>query len=111
MAYGVATSTDTPNPDPGEEYTPRAPEEWPDVVAQPVPVTPSNDDTFARPGTDTRAGFGLGRALFFGLLALAKEIGQSVPDIAPDTAPTGSEAVAIMRDLLGHMFPNLQGST
>jgi len=49
MAYGVATSTDTPNPDPGEEYTPRAPEEWPDVVAQPVPVTPSNDDTFAGP--------------------------------------------------------------
>jgi hypothetical protein len=49
MAYGVATSTDTPNPDPGEEYTPRAPDEWPDVVAQPVPVTPSNDDTFAGP--------------------------------------------------------------
>jgi hypothetical protein len=51
------------------------------------------------------------RALFFGLLVLAKEIGQSVPDIAPDTAPTRSEAVAIMRDLFGHMFPNLQGST
>jgi hypothetical protein len=34
-----------------------------------------------------------------------------VPDIAPDTAPTGSEAVAIMRDLFGHIFPNLQGST
>jgi hypothetical protein len=33
MAYGVATNTDTPNPDPGEEYTPRAPEAWPDVVA------------------------------------------------------------------------------
>ena len=48
--------------------------------------------------------------LFLGLLALAKEIGQTVPDIAPDTAPTGSEAVAIMRDSFGHMFPSLQGS-
>lgn len=54
---------------------------------------------------------GLGQALFLGLLALAKEIGQTVPDIAPVTAPTGSEAVAIMRDLFGHIFPNLQGST
>jgi hypothetical protein len=34
-----------------------------------------------------------------------------VPEIAPDTALTGSEAVAIMRDLFGHVFPNLQGST
>jgi len=54
---------------------------------------------------------GLGRTLFFGLLALGKEIGQTVPEIAPDTALTGSEAVAIMRDLFGHMLPNLQGST
>ena len=44
------------------------------------------------------------------LLALAKEIGQTVPDVGPDAVPTGSEAVAIMRDLFGHMFPNLQGS-
>jgi hypothetical protein len=66
---------------------------------------------FRPAGTDTRAGFGLGQALFLGLLALAKEIGQTVPDIAPDTAPTGSEAVAIMRDLFGHIFPNPQGST
>jgi len=54
---------------------------------------------------------GLGRALFFGLLAPGKEIGQTVPEIAPDTALTRSEAVAIMRDVFGHMLPNLQGST
>jgi phospholipase C len=84
---------------------PEHPEEWPDVVAQPVP---SFDIRVVPPDAPLS---GLGRALFFGLLALAKEIGQTLPDIAPDTAPTGSEAVAVMRDLFGHMFPNLQGST
>jgi phospholipase C len=37
--------------------------------------------------------------------------GVRIPAIAPDAAPTGREAVAIMRDVFGHMFPNLQGST
>jgi phospholipase C len=85
--------------------TPRAPEEWPDVVAQPVP----GFDTKVVPPDAPLSG--LGRALFLGLLALGKEIGQPVPDIAPDTVPTGREAVAIMLDLFGHMFPNLRGST
>jgi phospholipase C len=84
--------------------TPRPPEDWPNLVAQPVPAF----DTKLVPA-DRPLG-GLGQALFLGLLALGKEIGQTVPDIPPDTAPTGSEAVAIMRDLFGHMFPNLQGS-
>jgi hypothetical protein len=74
-------------------------------VAQPVPAFDATLVPADRPLD------GLGQALFLGLLALAKEIGQTVPDIASDTAPTGSEAVAIMRDLFGHMFPNLQGST
>jgi phospholipase C len=85
--------------------TPRAPEEWPDVVAQPVP----GFDTKVVPPDAPLSGHG--RALFLGLLALGKEIGQPVPDIAPDTVPTGREAVAIMLDLFGHMFPNLRGST
>jgi hypothetical protein len=45
-----------------------------------------------------------------GLLARGKEIGEPVPEIAPDTAPTGSEAVEVMRNLFGHMIPNLRGS-
>ena len=85
--------------------TPRAPEDWPDLVAQPVPAF----DTKLVPA-DRPLG-GLGQALFLGLLALAKEIGQNVPEIAPDRAPTGSEAVAIMRESFGHLFANLQGST
>lgn len=42
-----------------------------------------------------------------GLLGLAKEIGQAVPGIAPDAQRTGAEALAIMSDLFGHMFPHV----
>jgi Phosphoesterase family len=42
---------------------------------------------------------------------LAKEIGQTVPDVGPDTMPTGREAVAIMRESFGQLFPNLQAAT
>lgn len=42
---------------------------------------------------------------------LAKEIDQTVPDVGPDTVPTGREAVAIMRESFGHLFPNLQAAT
>jgi phospholipase C len=85
--------------------TPRAPQEWPDVLAQPVLAF---DTKVVAPDVPLS---GLGRALFFGLLALGKEMGQTVPEVSPDTVPTGSEAVAIMRESFGHMFPNLQAST
>ena len=85
---------------PGEEYT--------HVNAQLAQPVAAFDAKVVPPDA---ALSGLGRALCFGLLALGEEIGQPVPDLAPDTAPTGSEAVATMRDLFGHMFPNLQSST
>jgi hypothetical protein len=34
-----------------------------------------------------------------------------MPDISPDAVPTGGEQVAVMRELLGDMFPNLHTST
>ena len=72
-------------------------------MAQPVPAF----DTKLVPAD--RPPGGLGQALFLGLLALAEEIGQTVPEIAPDRAPTGSEAAAIMSDLFGHLFPEPSG--
>jgi hypothetical protein len=49
----------------------------------------------------------LARALFFGFLAFGKDLGQSVPDMTPDAPPNGAEALATMRDLFGHLYPNL----
>ncbi len=82
---------------------PRPPEEWPDVSPRPVPefdvaVVPL--DTPLSP---------LPRGLFFGLLALGKELGQPVPDIKPEDDIKGAEAISILRDEFGHMFPGLQG--
>ncbi len=74
-------------------------------MAQPVPAFETKLVPADRPLG------GLGQALFLGLLAVAKEIGQTVTEIAPDTAPTGGEAVAIMRESFGHLFPNLHAST
>jgi phospholipase C len=82
---------------------PRPPEEWPDVSPRPVPafdvaVVPMDTPLSALP-----------RGLFFGLLALGKELGQPVPDIKPEDDIKGAEAVSIIRDEFGHMFPGLQG--
>ena len=68
---------------------------------------PASDGTLVLQDAPLRV---LGRARLFGLLPLAKEIGQTMPDISPDTVPTGGEAVAIMRELFGPMLPNHQTS-
>jgi hypothetical protein len=77
VPYGVATSTDTANPDPGEEYTPRAPEAWPDVVAQPVPAF---DIKVVPPDAPLS---GLGRALFLGLTRSPKRSARLCPTSRP----------------------------
>ncbi len=81
---------------------PRAPEDWPEVIPQPVP-----DFDVALVPPDAPLG-PLARAIFFGVLALGKELGQAVPDIEQAADIKGGEAVAITRDLFGHMFPGLQ---
>jgi phospholipase C len=80
---------------------PRDPDDWPDVDPHPVPAF---DATLVPPDAPLGP---LARALFHGLLAFGKELGQSVPDISPDATITGAEGLAIMRDEFGHLFPNL----
>jgi hypothetical protein len=43
----------------------------------------------------------------FALLALGKDLGYAMPDLPPDTPVTGAQAIALMGDLFGHVFPNL----
>ena len=50
----------------------------------------------------------LPKALFFGLLALGKELGQTVPDLSPSDDVMGSEAVAIILSEFADLFPELQ---
>ncbi len=82
--------------------TPRLPEDWPDVVPHPVPdfdVAVVKMDAPLAP---------LPKGLFFGLLALGKELGQTVPDLDPADDVKGSDAVAIILSEFAHLFPELQ---
>jgi len=83
---------------------PRDPASWPDVHPLPVPAF----DVAAVP-LDQPLG-PLPKGLFFGLLALGREMGQAVPDITPDDDIKGGEAIDIIMKEFGHMFPGLQPS-
>ena len=50
----------------------------------------------------------LPKGLFFGLLALGKDLGRDVPDVQPTDDITGGMAVEIIMEQFAHMFPRLQ---
>ena len=81
--------------------TPRAPEDWPDVTAQPVPVYDQSVVPLDKPLTAMQKGG------IFALLALGKDLGHAVPALPLDTEVNGAEAIAMLGDLFGHLFPNL----
>ena len=84
---------------------PRAPEDWPDVTARPVPAFDEALIPLDRPLSP------LGQAFVAGCLALAKQFGETVPAIKDPAALTGAEGLALVRDAAGHLWPGLNGST
>ena len=80
---------------------PRLPEDWPDVAARPVPQF---DAALVPPDAPLRP---LPRAALDAVLALAKELGQNVPDIRQDEAISESHGIAIIGEVFAHMFPRL----
>ena len=81
---------------------PRAQEDWPDIVARPVPrsaepLVPL--DTALTP---------LARHLLDAVIALAQLAGADVAPIAPEVTLTGSEAIAISQEALGDLFPAMR---
>jgi phospholipase C len=81
---------------------PRAPEDWPEVAAQPVPEF---DTALVPLDAPLRP---LPKAVLFAALAFAKQAGQAVPDIRPDDDIKGGDAIAIVSEILAHMFPGLR---
>jgi phospholipase C len=81
---------------------PRSQQDWPEVLARPVePMTQALLPLDAPLN-------GLGKALFGGVLALAKGMGVTVPDLPPDAVITGAEAIAIGHEVLGDLFPAMR---
>jgi phospholipase C len=84
--------------------TPRDPDNWPDVTPWPVPpFDPAHVSFEARLK-------GLCKAACFPVLALAKEMGLPAPDLDPDEAIGRADAIALIDEVFGHMFPGLHAS-
>ena len=83
---------------------PRDPGDWPEVTPRPVPPFIP-----ARMSLEARLK-GLGKAACFPVLALAKNLGLPAPDIDQDEAICRADAMQLIDDVFGHMFPGLHGS-
>ncbi len=82
---------------------PRDPDGWPEVTPRPVPPFDP-----ARVSREARLK-GLSKAACFPVLALAKRLGLPAPDLDQDEAICRADAMALIGDCFGHMFPGLRG--
>ena len=81
---------------------PRPQENWPDVVARPVPVLPPSAQSL-----DAQLGL-LGMSLVQAVLGLGAGLGASVPSLDPRAPLTGTDALALAHDVLGDVFPAMR---
>jgi phospholipase C len=81
---------------------PRTPAGWPEVSPRPVPAfVPAHLPA----GAPMSA---LQRSALFSLVALAKRLDQSVPVLKQDAEIKGAEAIEMIADVFGHLFPGLR---
>jgi phospholipase C len=81
---------------------PRAPEDWPDVFPQPVPAFDGSLIPLDAPLSP------LAKWLVGGSAELARGLNRSVPDISNLDNLTGAEALGILHETIGHLFPGLK---
>src|SRR5262249_56544039 len=84
---------------------PRTPDAWPDLVAQPVPEFNEALVPLDAPLSP------LASALFHGYLALMTKQGVTVPTFEAGAPINGGEALAIVRETAGDLFPGLRTRT
>ena len=82
--------------------SPRAQEDWLAVEARPVPVMHESIAPL-----DAPLGL-LGKSLLLGVLALAEDLGKTVPTINPNDTITGAQAIAIGHESMGELFPSIR---
>jgi phospholipase C len=81
---------------------PRAPEDWPDVFPQPVPAFDGSLIPLDAPLSP------LAKWLVGGSAELARGLNRSVPDISNLDNLTGAEALGILHETIGYLFPGLK---
>jgi phospholipase C len=82
--------------------SPRAQEDWPEIVARPVPELHQSLVPL-----DAPLGL-LGKSLLFAVFAMAEGFGKPVPDLKPEDPITGAQAIAIGHEILGEVFPAMR---
>ena len=82
--------------------SPRPQEDWPPVTPRPVPEMPESVAPL-----DAPLGL-LGKSLLLAVLAFAKGLGKTVPDIKREDTITGAHAIAIGHEALGEIFPAMR---
>jgi phospholipase C len=83
--------------------SPRAQEDWPEIIPRPVP-----DMHESVAPLDAPLGL-LGKSLLLGVLAFAQGMGKTVPEIKPEDTITGAQGIAIGHEILGELFPAMRG--
>jgi phospholipase C len=84
---------------------PRAPDQWPDAVARPVP-----EFNVALLPPDRPLSV-LGKGMLHAVLEFEKRLGARVPTIPADAKLTGAQATDIMRNGAFELFPGLRTKT
>jgi phospholipase C len=82
--------------------SPRAQQDWPDIVARPVPELHESLVPLDAPLGQ------LGKSLLFAVFAMAEGFGKPVPDLKPEDPITGAEAIELGHETLGEFFPAMR---
>jgi len=83
---------------------PRHPDDWPDVVPQPVPAF---DESLLPPDEPLSP---IAQAFIVGGVRLARDLGADVPEITNPADLKGSEGLELLHAATGHLFPGLAHS-
>ena len=84
--------------------TPRAPDDWPDVLPQPVPDFDGSLIPLDAPLSP------MAKALVAGSAELARSLDRTVPETPDLDGLTGAEGLALVLENVGHLFPGLRRS-
>jgi phospholipase C len=105
---GPFTARDADAPDLALVLTldqPRPPEQWPDLAPRPVPEVDETLIPLDQPVSP------LAQALVSEWLALARQLGQTVPAIKDPAALNGAQGLNLVHEAAGHLWPGINHST
>lgn len=90
---------------------PRPPEDWPEVTARPLPEAHSTIHTAARAAAaaaEKGPMSSLQKGALLALTGFGQRLERAVPELREDADIKGAEAIEMVAELFGHLFPGLR---